>query len=405
MSLTEPTYTVIIRGAGGDLIAFVDDYIELQYTNVVGDVGMAKLTLAADHYLHDIIELDSLIEVKRYTSEQADGPEPGGGTSGAPWHIDENDPQRDFQGAYRGDVTRYERDGRTVSEFAFPSLEEHAMRAIVAYPTGTNDRSEHTAEDLGDIVWNTLRYNLNGAESAVNTTGQGRVRAVSDFKDLYGFFDSDVTIDYANAWKSVFTCYQELADYAGFDPFIIWWGDQNPGGDYSIYYINGRNNGNGPLFSVPRHGTDRRSEVIFHVGAGNIEAADIDQRRIGYPTVAIVGGRGQGSDRNVVVRTSDDYVAFTNNIERFVDARHLTTTAALEDYGDAYLEKNKYSPTIEVSTMQAPGYKYGKDYFFGDDVRVRVAGQTVDVRIMSVTVTHNAQGERVTFELGRSKYI
>jgi hypothetical protein len=150
-----------------------------------------------------------------------------------------------------------------------------------------------------------------------------------------------------------------------------------------------------------QRGTDRTDSVLFALERGNMAAPEYTHDRVDERTVAIVAGQGEESDRAVEVRTGPDYAA-DNDIETFVEASDLTTTAGLQSRGDTELEESRARQQFEFAVLQTPGCFYGVHYGLGDLVKAQY-GITTPLRAKGSGTLPNAVSRADTIiELGRA---
>ncbi len=134
--------------------------------------------------------------------------------------------------------------------------------------------------------------------------------------------------------------------------------------------------------------------------------------RLEEVTSAVVGGQGDGKDRQVLsVRNANDASHSPwNTIEAFAHASKIgdfTTAggAGIEEavtVGNLFLHEKGVRTEITAILRQAIGTQYGVDIELGDLVTNVFAGQTEDVQVQKVLVQlFNNQAEQVEIELRR----
>jgi hypothetical protein len=124
-------------------------------------------------------------------------------------------------------------------------------------------------------------------------------------------------------------------------------------------------------------GTDRTATTLFAVERGNMANPVYDLDNRAEQTIALVGGQGLGADRNVVVRQGSGYTT-TNDIEKFLYATYIATTAGLQAEGDRYLLNHEAINSLKYNILQTYSTQYGLHYFFGDKVTIRNPFTLVD---------------------------
>jgi hypothetical protein len=343
----------------------LDGMIGLNYTKVVNDVGTATITVPGDHPAVTGLALDDELEIWRQDLHPA---------ANTP-------PSIDFRGLYRGFTRRTMANGLELVDLFFFHETEILRRMVNAYPSG----------QFAVTVWNgvpvetamaAIVYNNSSGRTTDLTAGATRVTAATS--KVLGV-DADLAginvADYANPYRNVLTALQELASVAN-AIFMVW----KPTAATTMWGVYVKKE---TLFS------DRRNTVIFQLERGNLREPALDQRTMGETTVAMVGGAGDGAGRTVRTRTSAGRDVNRNNYEGFVDARHLTTTAALDAYGDGVLNDRTARPMLTFTPVQTPDCNYGEHYFWGEVVTVRYGGQSYVHRIVQVSVQYSAAGEQI----------
>lgn len=246
---------------------------------------------------------------------------------------------------------------------------------IVAWPAATANRSKFTSAKAETIMKTLVEYNA-GASA---TTGNGRHRTgtitgISTAADAAG----GNTLDWYCAHAILLETLQKLALVAGGDFDLVKTGAQ--AWEFEFYP--------GQL------GTDRSGEVVFALDYDNMANPRFRTGRLGEKTVAIVGGQGEDSQRDITVRTGANYSS-SNDIEVFVDAREIDkgNTAGLQAKGDQELEALRALDQFDFDVLQTAVGAYGRHYFLGDLVTVvsPFTGAASDRKVRSVTVTVDQQ--------------
>jgi len=223
---------------------------------------------------------------------------------------------------------------------------------IVAWKSGTIDRSKFTNQRVETIAKTLLLYNATGLALA----SAGRIRDGN-----YVAWDMNVEanafrgplIDYFCSYYNLLETLQKLSviGVGAFDmvPYVA---------GYEFRWYDGQ------------LGTDRSTTVFFAVEFGNIAnpVYSLDNRT--EETIAIVGGQGEGAARNVAVRQGSGY-SITNDVEKFLYATYIVTTAGLESEGDRYLLNHKSISSFTFDVIQSYSCLYGLHYFLGDKISIR----------------------------------
>ena len=181
-------------------------------------------------------------------------------------------------------------------------------------------------------------------------------------------------------------------------------------------------------------GTDRTGgsayNGYFGDDAQNVSSLKIARGSHGWKNRAIVGGQGEGAARKVVTVSLGAYEG-DDLLELWVDAQDMSRTyqiatdtgeadangSPIYDYTEATYTDAEYErllaargleklaerlQTLEVSAALGQGLmEYGKDYFLGDIVPLKLTryGMRVSARIAAVRTTYESSGKRVTATL------
>lgn len=344
-------YYIRLADYDGNTYNIIDDFISLSYTKRLNDVGMITFTLPQNHDAITGIETDNIIAVVRGQSH------PSVDIAHAV----------DTTGLWRGDVRETnEFDNERITFYA-PDGISLLARTIIAFRAGTTGAAWTGVESdalIKDLI----------SQNALSVIGSRLLpkRPVAQVI-AGGPAITTPTMDYNAAYKNLLEAVRTVA------------------GINNDYFL--ANEPTNRFFAVDvDSGTDRTASVLFDLGRANMTRAQLDERRIYEPTVALVAGQGEGAARTAVVRYSATY-AGNNHTEIFVDARDATTTAELEARGDAKLADYVYRPKFNFRAVQTPSCLYGKDYFLGDTVKALYQDTMFTQRIVGVTVGVNEDGK------------
>jgi hypothetical protein len=345
-------YRVDVKSRAGALRAVVTDYLALSYTKSVNAPGLLQLTLAGDHPALAQLELDGQLEIWRRDARQ-----------GIAWY-------RDFTALYRHEARPY--DQQPLFQTTCPGALSLLGRRHVLYPAGTADRSAFARQRAETILKTLVAYNAGANATVANgRLRDGAIAGLSVAADAAGGSVQDWNCAYDNLLA---TC-QDLAKVAGGDIDLV---PVATGWEFR--------------FHAGQLGTDRTASVVFALQYGNLAKPQYTYDRREEKTVAIVGGQGEGSERQIVVREGPDYAA-DNDIETFVDGRNDAEADALATSGDRRLAEARAVQQFSFEVLQTEACLYGRDYVLGDLVTARYGTIQATRKIQSVTITHGEQGE------------
>lgn len=358
-------YQLQILGRDGTQRAVIVNMLSLAYTRRVNTPGILTFTLPPEATAIALLELDGQVVVK-YRDVAA----------GIGWLTD-------FEGLYRGQRYAVTSDQDEVFTATCPGILHWLTRRIIGYPATTVNFSAFHTDACETIMRTLVATNC----TALATVAAGRIRAGA----LSGIsVEADggrgTVLSWSGAWKSILTALQDLAPIGGGDFDLVKTGPA----DWVFRFYPGQ------------RGTDRRSgahAVLFSQTFDNMGEPQLIIDRVDEETVAIVGGQGQETARQVIVRTGPDY-SVTNDIEGFVDGRNTQTTASLQADGDRALQTTRARPVLTFLPLETPATRYRREYQLGDLVSASYRGFTTGLKVAGATVAWESDGaEQVTINL------
>lgn len=357
-------YIVRIRNRAGVRQYDVTDFLALNYSKVVNDVGLLNVELAGNHAAIAALEKDGQIEVMRF--DEAEG----------------MTPYVDFYGLYR------DRDRATPARtrngtFTLKAVSQlHFLkRALIAFAAGTNLRNDFTADAAETVMKLMVQYNA----TADATTANSRVRTVGTWAQnitVAADTAAGTVITKAFAHRNLLEALQEVSVLGGLDFDLVktaaraW--------QFRTYAL---------------LGVDRTATVKFSLAWDNLEEPSLTGNAIDEATVAVVGGEGVAGARDFDVFTGPNYVADYNDIEVFVNAAQQGATS-LEAAGTARLNELRARDDFRFNVRQSGAYRYGRDYCLagqmGDKVSVTYyeAQQDKKIRGVHVAVATSSGGQK-----------
>lgn len=354
-------YRLDILTAAGVKLAEVTDFLALSYQRRVNAPGLLSFTLPGDHPVLSDIEHNSQVIVYRRNPEMGL----------AAW-------TPDFYGLYRGQ--RRQHTDHDLFVAACPGVLTMLAWRIIAWKAGVTNRSRFDDKPAETIMKTLVQYNA-GASA---TTANGRIRdGVIEGITVAADGGFGNVISKGCAYENLLEALQEIAAIGGGDFDLV----KTGAATWQFRWYTGQ------------RGTDRTDSVLFALERGNMAAPEYTHDRVDERTVCIVAGQGEESDRAVEVRTGPDYAA-DNDIETFVEASDLTTTAGLQSRGDTELEESRARQQFEFGVLQTPGCFYGVHYTLGDLVKARYGPVSLTQKIVGISVSVDKKGvEGIDVEL------
>jgi hypothetical protein len=336
----------------------ITDMVWQEYTRRVNNFGMLRFLLPEGHKYAAEIQKNRRIEVWRK-------PEAGS------WYKEETYIIRGTQYAWNGAANDLLVTGVTGNWLL--------STRIVAWKSGTANRSTFDSQKAETVAKNLVKYNL-GSDA---TTANGRIVAgnlssVTVQADAAG----GNAIDWSCAFENLLSTLQGVAEIGGGDFGMYWTGSA---WDFRWY--------------TGQIGTDRSASLVFSLARDNLDSPSLTNDWLQEKTLAIIGGQGEGDDRNVRTKQGADWSA-ENQIEVFVDARDVNVGEAnendlLDKRGEATLSAAKARSLLEFKIKQSQFARYGTDYTVGDLGTVVYGNANATVQIAEVKVTFAAGRDEV----------
>lgn len=284
---------------------------------------------------------------------------------------------RAFVGLLRDDLL--EDDGQPLLTLTCPGLLHLLDRYHVLWPAGVANRTVWTNAKAETIATQLVQYNATA--SATAAAGRDRDAASTGITvatdQLRGATLPSWT---ASRSRTALEELQRLAPLAG--------------GAFDLEYTSATTRTF--RFYPGQRGQDKTTTHIFAKARGTMGGIRFAQVRSAARTVAVVGGQGEGTARQIVTRTSSAYSP-TNAVETFVDARNEATTAGMEAAGDARLAEESVRTQFRFRAVQTASMAYGPHadgYMLGDRVSaIRPDGVRVSATIDRVQITWEPSGQ------------
>lgn len=344
-------YKIRLYTPSGVALREFDDVRYIAYEREVNNMGLLQFDINANNTAVPLFELDGQVEVLRTNPAQGIG-----------WYVD-------FRGLIRDEVVYTNQDNITYVTILAPGDLHWLSRAYVAWTADTANRSKFENVKAETVAKTLVTYNA----TASATTGNGRVATQGDWKNFITVESDGATgeeLDMACAWQPLLNTLQRVSDTGGGDFDLIKTGATS----WQFRWYDGQ------------RGVDKSANVRFSRGLDNVVNPVLRRNRMRERTVAIVGGQGEESSRDIVVRTGANYDSTHNHLETFVQASQSSTTSSLNNAGDARLRELEAWDDIQFGVHQTDAIAYGRDYDLGDLVTVRYSGLTQVKKISKISV-------------------
>jgi hypothetical protein len=339
------------------LYAELVDFLFLSFGRKVNWSGSFVLRLAGNHRVAgQMVDGDMVVVLRK------------DGTAGN-W-------RREFVGIYQ-DLDQQDAEPGT---FTASGIDDQAVLGwrIVAWKASTTNRSLFTARPAETIATTLVTTNLGAG--ALATSGRELDGVLPDLT-VAADEGQGAVMTLGCAWQNLLEALSDVAAVGGGDFSLAanedldgWAFDWHPG----------------------QLGADRRAEVVFAIGRGNMGRPRYRLQRMAEKTAAIVGGTGERAERQIVVRYGAGHSAARHR-ELFVDAADIDSQAGWQGRGDQALYRARAVEEFGFDVLQTPGLRYGRDYFLGDLVTAvnPFTGAAIDQQITALNVVVASQPERI----------
>lgn len=317
-------YQVRLEDNSYALVAMLDTWIELVYTQRLNDVGYAELSLRSND-----AKISDITPAKRLKIIRNGEIVFGGIIQRINWSVPQAAPEGETYKVYAQDHAIY------------------AARRIIVPPSGAehDERTDH----LDDILKAWVYYHA----------GAGAI-AARQFSDLSVEADkhAGTSMTLRARYQNLLSTLQKYAVGAIDWRFV----PLDAGTQFRTALLWGidRTQGNGV-----------NAECVFSADRHNFLEVDYTSDIIELVNYVYVGGQGEGTARNIVERSDTASIAAYGRREAFVDARHLSLTSSLQAYGDAALQEKAAIEAMSVKPI-AETWKAssGTTWDLGDKVTV-----------------------------------
>lgn len=354
-------YYILVKDTSGNPIAEIDDFLQFSCARRVREPGLLKVQLDGNSSKIQYLTTNSQLEL--YRRNQA---------LGIDWYCE-------FRGLHRGEERTTDKDGKDAYQLIAPGQMTMLSWAYVAYQDKIANRSVFTQLPIETIMKTLVSYNVNST-LAVNNHADPTTRVVSwPIAGISSATDQSrgPVTDWKAAWKNLLVELQALAQINSAGDFDLL---KTGAATWQFQYYPGQ------------LGADRRSTVLFALENGNMANPEYKLDKTSEATIAIVGGRGDGSARQYEIVTGAAYSS-TNYIEAFVHASNQDTVAYMTAKGQDELYKKQARNKLIFDVLQTQATAYGRDYFLGDLVTANYKSVHFSQKVNGVTLTLNANGQ------------
>lgn len=358
---------IILRLASGNIATRFDDWVSFELTRTTNGIDRAVLTLNGNDQRILLFDLDCFVEFWRYNPEA---------------NIAK---YREAITLHRTFNYEYDKSGQLFYSSMSSGLSDFLNRRIVYNYAGS---ARSTKSDVAETVMKEYVDEQAGPSATVagGRLAEGAITGLSIEADGA----TGDTWNGGRAWQNLLTVLQgigESKDMAFWieplditSPTFIFRAKTKPYGDdrssTGIDETTGRNSaGNYPIIFSDQFGT------AITPSYGIVRDSEAN--------VAVVLGRGNEEERNVrentVAGTSYDTDSPWNRREIAVHATLETNDDSLDAKGQEVLNTTIPQNVVDLEVVQHPSCLYGRDYFLGDIITVRVAGYEVNRTISGVS--------------------
>jgi hypothetical protein len=251
-------------------------------------------------------------------------------------------------------------------------------RRIVAYASGSAEAAKSDLAD--DMIKEIVDENF---VSPTDTT-----RTMSGLT-VQGDLGAGPTVAKAFSRRNVLNVLQDICDAAA------------AAGTYLGFEVRTSGSGFQLVTYTQQRGVDRRAGSGNYLrvspSTGAIASSSLDEDWTEETTYMYSLGQGTGALRAVGTAQNAEAEGASpyGRIEDSYQANQSTTQAQLDDEAESALYAARGRVIYEAVGQESPGFRYGRNYKWGDLLTVTDFGQQFNVRVDPVHVTFGRQGERI----------
>lgn len=255
-------------------------------------------------------------------------------------------------------------------------------RAIIAWESGTQNRATFTEMRAESIMYTLVKYNV----TADATTENGRIvsnpfNVIALESDL-GRGESLTRDDMSG--KPLLQELQDIAKVGDVDFDLVQTGAQT--WTFRVY--------------PGQIGVDRTEEVVFSRTRKNMGQIAYNPSPQDPRTVIVVGGGGEGAEREYAARYGPDYSSTYHREYFHSHTSEAGSTAMLQAAGDKVAQEKRSISTLSFQPLQVAGTRYGIDYNLGDLVRGTHRDISATYQVVGVSINVSpGQKEDIAVEL------
>lgn len=348
------SYTIWLNDPAGTPLALLDRAESVAWTRALSTAGWWEIVLPGD-FDTSLLVIDGILEIWRH-------PEGGAKTL-------------ELSGFLRKITYTTDAEGVTRIIIAGPDANELLKRRIVAYAAGSTNSSR--TDEADDLLKALVRDNMSSDASA------GRDLTAAGF-----YLDAEQrlgpSLTYSCAWDDLYGAITDLCMASAGNGTALYW-DVKPGEvtGFTLYTY------------TSYAGQDRTKDVRFGLEWGNLGEPELVQDYTNEATYIFAGGQGEGSERTIVEVENTDRSSRSpwGRREAFVDCRNYSSAVELEDRAYQRLVEGQPALRFSGKLLDTPQAEYGKDWFFGDLVKVMYFGVSYDALVSVVSGRVDASGK------------
>ncbi len=345
------TYSCRLSDPLGSTLVEMSDFIRLEYALSVGGIGILQITVPSS-FDDRLFRLDGRIGVWR--------------------SIHGRTPTLDGQSIFLIRRWQYTRETTTVTAYHASSL---LQRRILAYYTGTS-YTRKSAQTAGNIIKSLVRENMGSGIVGSDRLGVETRADLSDWLAIQANMGDGAVITAQDAYANLFDLIKDIQSAS------------TQGGVYLTSEIVAPTETSLDFRTyVGMRGIDHRSTseqpIILSETSGTLTNCELTIDRSQEVTVAICGGRGEGTSR--LIRTSIDAARMGespfNRIEVFGDYTTINDGDALQSKADALVRSGQPKIEFRADLVETDAVTRGIQYDLGDLITAEFRGKQYDCRL------------------------
>lgn len=367
MSSLAPIYQIALYDTLGTRLALIDDYRSLQFGQEVNGAGFFTLQLSYEDSKRALFEADTILEVKRKIPGYVD------------WYTE-------FIGHCEDFSSTFFQNGNTSYSVVGSGFNGLLGRRIVAYDEGTSEANKSASSETAMKEY--VRENIGTSATVANGREANGVMLNFSVAASGGAGD---TWSGDRAGINLLRLLQEIANFSAID-FQVEVGFGGVGHYVFKTYVDqlGSDRTAVGLNTTTGLNSAGNTPHIFSLQRGNVQTARFSEKHKGEVNRVFVFAEDSVTGLGKIRYRQDvdaQAVSLLNVREAMRGGGSQGTNDEMDTLADEELEANQAEKNFHFVPLDTPSSLYGKDFFLGDKLTLRIGDNELNRRLSRVAIT------------------